>query len=207
MYALIYNNEIKVGPREWNKRVFEFEYNILTNQTANLPSEWTSTEVITIDANTSIVPVYHTDDEYNPKIEQPAGPTLTVYADHVDAHMGKVDKDINQVKAELKAVVATLRYEKEISGVDVNGMHVMTDRSSQAMLSGATNYVNLSPLATINWKAADGTWSEINQVQVEAMALAVAGHVQSCFSQEMTYNGQIDACTTLAELDALEFTF
>lgn len=206
MYALIYNNEIKVGPREWNKRVFEFEYNALTSQTANLPSEWTSTEVIAVDANTSIVPVYYTSEEYNSKIEQPAGPTLTLYADRVDAHMGKVDKDIEQVKRELKAVVADLRWKKETSGIEVSGSVVKTDRESQSTLSGAVSYVELSPTATIDWKTENG-WVQLNRTQIETMALAVAQHVQQCFTQEKAYGVQIDACTTLAELDALEFTF
>lgn len=206
MYALIYNNEIKAGPREWNKRVFEYEYNALTDQTANLPSEWASTETITVDANTKIIPVYFSDEVYNPKIEQPAGPTLTLYADHVDAHMGKVDKDIEQVKRELKAKVAELRWLKETAGLDVDGSIVKTDRESQGTLSGAVSYVELDPTTTVTWKTENG-WVELNRTQIEAMALAVASHVQACFSQEKAYGVQIDACTTLAELDALEFTF
>lgn len=82
-----------------------------------------------------------------------------------------------------KAELAALRYEKEIAGVTVGGSTVLTDRLSQAMLTGAFIACQIKPNREIQWKGKNG-WTKLNASQISAIASAVSDHVQACFERE-----------------------
>lgn len=102
---------------------------------------------------------------------------------------------IETIKATAKQKIATNRYLKEIGGVSLlDGSKVDTDRDAQAKLSGALLFVQRNPTATIDWKGAGG-WTTLNKEQIEAIADAVASHVQSCFTEERLAVIELDAIT------------
>lgn len=108
--------------------------------------------------------------------------------------------------ADLAAYAASARYKKEVGGIVVSGATVQTDRGSQAQLTGAYNFVQANPSASIQWKQADGSFVELSAEQITAIALAVAGHVQGCFAKEAEVLAGINAepatITTTAQIDA-----
>lgn len=112
---------------------------------------------------------------------------------------------LDQAKAFKLASLAAYRYEKEIGGIECNGISVKTDRESQSMLNGAITFFNWNPEAIINWKGTNG-WVQVNRATLENVAKTVGAHVQTCFSQEKTHAEAIEALVTKEEVEAYDFT-
>jgi hypothetical protein len=107
------------------------------------------------------------------------------------------------VAVDLYAYAATKRYTIETGGIVINGISVMTDRASQSLITGAYNYVDANPDITVQFKTTAG-FVELTATQVNAVANAVAAHVQASFAAEGAIDQQIiaDTITTTAEIDA-----
>lgn len=105
---------------------------------------------------------------------------------------------------ELISYAATRRYSVETGGIQVDGVQIDTTRDSQAMISGALAYVQTSGATSVEFKAASG-WITLSAEQVKAIALAVAAHVQRCFSAERIADEAITsgALTTFDQLDVM----
>lgn len=80
------------------------------------------------------------------------------------------------------------------------GQKILTDRESQALISGACIKAMMrSPDVVFDFKAASG-WITLNADQILAIGDAVAQHVQDCFTQRRLQYEEIAACTTLEEI-------
>ena len=55
---------------------------------------------------------------------------------------------------------------------------------------------------TINWKFPE-TWLTITKQELGYIVSQGVAYIQGCFDWEVQKNAEIDACTTLAELDAI----
>lgn len=108
-------------------------------------------------------------------------------------------------KAAKKRELAAWRYRTEVGGVSVNGVRVLTDRESQAQLTGALVSLQSGLLQSINWKSAHGTFVTLTPAEVQGIAAAVAQHVQGSFDAEKDYTTAIDACATVEEVNAIVF--
>lgn len=86
-------------------------------------------------------------------------------------------------RAELAKLIRERAGELEQAGITVNGGKVDTTRESQAMLSGAVNYVTLNPEAVIDWQGPDGTFTQLGKDQILGLALLVGQHVQAHFTR------------------------
>ena len=95
------------------------------------------------------------------------------------------------------------RYIYEISGITLNGIQIQTDRTTQATVSAA--FISLSQgLATsIDWKTGSGQWIAIGLPEITAIAQAVVSHVQNAFSLEKTLSDQVNAATTIEEVESI----
>lgn len=108
-------------------------------------------------------------------------------------------------KQELLAYAAAKRWEKEVSGITVSGVQVMTDERSQGLINGAYNMAKENSELTVEFKATSG-WLTLDAATVIGIGQAVGAHVQACFATEKDVAASIDAdaITTFAEID-LEF--
>lgn len=113
------------------------------------------------------------------------------------------DKPVENVRKELKQRVAAKRYTVETSGVSVNDSTILTDRESQATITGAKAFADLNPTAVVDWKSSTG-WVQISAAAISAIASAVGLHVQSCFSRERALSEAIDTATTIVDLKAVD---
>lgn len=113
------------------------------------------------------------------------------------------DKPVEIVRKEVKKLLASKRYTVEVSGVVVNGSTILTDRESQATITGAKAYADLNPAAVVDWKSPTG-WVQIDAATIGAIASAVGLHVQSCFSCERALSEAVDAATTVADIKAID---
>ena len=83
-----------------------------------------------------------------------------------------------------------------IQGQEVTALTGREDRSIylQAAQLGAANKT---------WKFGGNTWLVLSQADLNTIVTAVLDHVQTSFAEEAAKAAEIDACTTLAQLDAI----
>lgn len=84
--------------------------------------------------------------------------------------------------------VAAKRYDQEVKGINLNGMHISTDDRSKSLLTGKFNraQVALQQQDTewrAKWKAGD-MWVELSAEQIIGIGLVVDSYIQACFDRE-----------------------
>ena len=100
-----------------------------------------------------------------------------------------------------KERTAARRYDEEVKGITLSNMEISTDRTSQALLTGAVTAAQLDPNLTAKWKLKNGNVT-LDKTQLDTIAMAVRNHVQACFDREIEIIEAIDAGTfTDAMLD------
>ncbi|MBA8851177.1 hypothetical protein FHW20_002112 [Ochrobactrum intermedium] len=108
-----------------------------------------------------------------------------------------------EAKAALVAHVAQKRWEKEVGGIEINGLTVATDDRSKMMISGARLAAEADPGFTTRWKSG-GVFVTIDAPAVIAISNAVLAHVSACFALEAQVQADIEAgtITTVEQIDA-----
>ncbi|WP_296231533.1 DUF4376 domain-containing protein [uncultured Pseudomonas sp.] len=99
--------------------------------------------------------------------------------------------------------LAAYRFEFETGGLDLpGGLHILTDRESQAQLSSAFVTLQSGLVADTDWKAANG-WEIVTLEQITPIAKAVAAHVRGCFRGERTVQTAIKAASTMTDIESI----
>ncbi|PTW53569.1 uncharacterized protein DUF4376 [Breoghania corrubedonensis] len=106
---------------------------------------------------------------------------------------------------DLKDALATLRYKRESSGIDVRDMQVATDNESLAKIVGARMKADKDASFTTRWKAING-WFPLNAEEIVAMSDAALAFISACFDAEEAVSVQIDA-GAISTLDELTTAF
>jgi hypothetical protein len=115
---------------------------------------------------------------------------------------GEVDfETLKQAKA---WEIADKRWRAETGGITIGGVEITTDRESQALLMGAVLAAQNNPEYAVNWKAKNG-WFELDAATLIAIGNAVGSHVQACFDREKELQEQVEAATTIEELNTIEW--
>lgn len=114
------------------------------------------------------------------------------------------EPDNNHPGLTLPEYAAAKRWEKEVGGIDINGLTVATDDRSKTMISGARVAAQNDPEFSTQWKSADGTFVTIDAAAVIAISDAMLAHVSSCFAIEAQVLVEIAGGTisTFAQIDA-----
>jgi len=111
-----------------------------------------------------------------------------------------INKNIKNVKADLKNILSRIRYDREIAGtVTDSGTTVRTDRESQSMTSNAYQSLTSGLISETDWKSPEG-WTAVTKTELEPIALTVANHVRKCFKAEKTVSDIIESAETVDEL-------
>lgn len=101
-------------------------------------------------------------------------------------------------------LLAAERYRRETAGLIVDGHTVLTDRQSQALITGAHALALAEgPGFATRFKTADG-FVTLDQAQVIALAVAVGRHIQACFAREAEIAATVAAARTVAEVRAVD---
>lgn len=106
---------------------------------------------------------------------------------------------LQEYKLEKKKEAASIRYQHE-----VNHPTLDTSRDAQGLITGAWATCQMNPDAVIDFKATDGSWSQLTKTEIDPLALAVTSWVQACFSHEKTLCDLIDAASTKEEVDSVD---
>lgn len=113
---------------------------------------------------------------------------------------------LEEYKAERIAEVAQKKWEVETGGLTVEGVFIDTTRESQSMITGAYNFALLNqstPDWTIDFRASTG-WITLTASEMIGIGAAVAAHVQASFTRYRALEESITACTTVAEVAAID---
>lgn len=207
MYVITHHHdydEVLLGPIEWRPAfiasVLQSDLDLDTKPVVLQSDE--SRIPYYILPNVRVRPVVEEPVEYNPKIQFLNGP-LWSYTDDV-AVMSWIaaDKDINIVKAELKNLVASERYNREIAGTTatVQGQLVSVDTNRGSRDIFVQKYLLMAETDQVEWKFPEG-WLVLSKEELGQIVAAGANHVQAQFAWEAAKSAEIDTCATLAELD------
>jgi hypothetical protein len=203
-YVLVQNNEtVILGPIFWNFRMFQSELRDEFDLEVSIPQS--NEGVYKINEGFSIIPVEETVPSHNTKIEQLAGPFYTFTDTLATASYNVVPKSIESVKSELKTIVASNRYGKEVAGtkVTIQGkeISVSTTRGDrdiflQALQLGADGK---------NWKFDEGFFV-LSIAELQSIVGAIVGTVQGAFDWEASKISEIDSAESLEVLDAINLS-
>jgi hypothetical protein len=202
MYALIQNNQIKVGPRDYNPGFFNqfFENN---NINFEAPVSYDSQESIVIDNDTKIVFVNDlVNPVYDPLTEQLAGPFWDTSTTPVTGEYQVADRSLDAIKNDLKAKVSEIRYNKESSGitVEIQNTPVALDTTRDSRHIWFQSLLLLPDNSTQNFKFNNQQWLELSKADIQTIVQAIVDHVQSAFDWEAAKVIEIDTADTKQKL-------
>lgn len=205
MWALISNDIIEQGPRDWNRWVFQGWIGDNLNLLISLPQQPTSNDPVIINDYTRIVPVIlDPTPDFHSRTQQLAGPDLTIGEFSVTGSYSVADQPMAQVQGAMLNQLASNRYNQEIAGCTVtlqeHSLWVSTDRTTRqiwlnALQQGVTNQ---------SWKFTNTTWLTLDTAEMQSVADAMTAHVQAAFDWEKSLHDQIVTATdleTLANID------
>lgn len=200
MYALIHNNEIKVGPRDYTFSFFR-DYLIKQNILFDLPYEF-SGDRLEISSNIKIIkvqdPIIPT---YNHLIEQLSGPYYDLTVEPVSAFYGVAPIAIDSIKNTLIALAATERRKKELSSftMTIQGQDVIihTDKEERATWHQLLSVIGDG---VVKFKFSPTLWLDLVLSDVQSVIAAISNHVQSAFVWEAGINDEIKLSNSPEEL-------
>lgn len=206
MYALVHKERVLVGPMKWNRGLFEGALARI-KVSGHVPRLAPDADKLPIvyDADTKIMPARYETPDHNTRIQRTYGPFWTFDNDIAVGTFAIKDKEIEFVKADLKNEAAAERYRREVAGttMDLKGTTVSLDTSRDGRNVFIQKYSIMADNETINWKFPEG-WLNITKTELGSVVAAGAAYIQEQFDWEAAKATEIDACTTLTELDAVE---
>lgn len=120
--------------------------------------------------------------------------------EEVAAHLNPPEPPITAEK--LKAIVTAFRWEVETGGITMpGGVRVATGIDDQNRITSVVANAERAGLEQVDFKAAEG-WAKVTLGELQAIATAVALHVQACFSAERAHHEAIDALVIQHQGDA-----
>jgi len=203
MYAIVYHHdydEVLLGPIDWKPRyiasIIQQDLDLTDMPNISVADEGRVPYEIT-----NKVWAYRVDQSFpeaNHKLQKFEGP-FWVFENQVALQTHTVvDKSVDEVKGELRPQAAARRYQLENEGVDVliqdKVVRVSTARQDRSIYTTAVP----GP-----WKFSNGEWLTLSQEDLNTIISAVQTKVAGAFEWEQTKLTEINACTTLAELDAI----
>lgn len=112
-------------------------------------------------------------------------------------------EQLRAAKDALKVSVTAKRWEVETGSITLNGMCVLTGTEDQNRITSVVANARRAGIETVDFKAASG-WVTISVNDVEAIATAIARHVQDSFTAERAHHEAIDALQDRAAVAAYD---
>lgn len=112
-------------------------------------------------------------------------------------------QELQARKAQAVERVTAMRWARETGGIALQDMRIDTTLADQNRLTTVIANAQLAGLNSVDFKAASG-WVTLTLQEVQAVAAAIAVHVQRCFSAERAHHQAIAACQDFDQLSALD---
>jgi len=116
------------------------------------------------------------------------------YTELLDDYHAWRDALAADARQDTLAALADYRYQVETAGIEIDGQQILTDRESQAQLTGTYQSLSQPFVDSIDWKAAGG-WITVTEAELRPIAEAVAKHVQGSFTAERRVAESLDTTT------------
>ena len=203
-YVLMENRQtVLLGPIDWRYRFIQSELDDLEVAYIVPPTEQ---GYLQFTPELEIFPIAETQSpEIDVRYEDPVGPTWTIMPNMTAVETyTKQDRPLFAVRQTLKDIVASQRYNREVSGttatVDTVSINLSTARGD-ARTQWNTLLTTIGT-GTVNWKFPEG-FLELELADVELMVSAIAAHVQAAFDWEKAQGDAIDAAADMTALKAI----
>lgn len=208
-YLLVENKQIvHLGPVPWKHRFIQAELDDLEVYFNVNPTE---TGYVKINDKFELIPLveditpdydiiyHHLAGPFYTYNEQPDG-TFTATMTHT-IH----DNPLESIKGHFKQIVANERYRKENMGTTANvqGQIVTVDTSRENRNTLVQAFLLMSNTDTINWKFPEG-FITLSYSEIESVVATGALYIQAQFDWEVAKNAELDACTSVEEIKAVE---
>ena len=204
MYVLVHKERVLVGPRDWNRPMFEGALERLKLSTL-LPRRDPQELPFIIDEDTYITNSAIVIPPHDELIETYHGPYWNF--ENKDLAVGTYEikeRPIGSIKEALMNQVAAERYRKEVSGAKttIQGLEVSLDTSRDGRNIFLQKYSLMSDADTVNWKFPEG-WLTLTKTELGAVVFEGASHIQAAFDWEKAKVEEIEAAADAATLKAI----
>ena len=204
MYVLVHKERVLVGPRDWNRPMFEGALQKLKLETL-LPRRDPQELPILIDEDTYITSAAIVIPPHNERIETYHGPYWNF--ENKDLAVGTYEikyKTLGSIRELLTNEAAAERYRREVAGTKttIQDLEVTLDTSRDGRNVFIQKYTLMGENDTVNWKFPEG-WLTLTKVELGAAVSAGAAHIQGSFDWEKAKIEEIEAAETVEVLDAI----
>jgi len=157
-------------------------------------------------SNSSIVELKVQHPDFNPFFEQysDTGEAEVINDEYFVKYLVE-DRDLEEVKKDIRPSITMFRYDKEIEGTTLeDGTKVLTDRDTQAAANNVYTALTNGIIATANWKGPEG-WTTVTAESFLPIITAISTHVKKCFDAEFSTLEALNALTTMDEIKAFNY--
>lgn len=208
LYSLIHDQQLLLGPIKYNYQLINYDLEELDIE-QKLTSKSFDQVPIQFDEKTFLLPAREVYPEYDARYQKLSSPTWSIETENdtpteVVFTYSVVDRSLEEVKSEIKSLVAPERRNKENTKatLTIQGTEISVSTSRENRLSFASKL--LSSPGPHNFKFGDETWIQITTTDLESIIHAIDEKVQEAFDWELAKIQEIDACTTIDEVYAVE---
>jgi hypothetical protein len=135
-----------------------------------------------------------------------AGPHQTLGWDYDLASWTLVDSRTFETAKDIRIEeVSKCRRDEEEDFV-YGGTPIKLDSDTQARIDSAISGLERKPTGSTVWWQSGTTFIQFDLPGLEALGIAAFDHVEACFNNAKVLIETLQACTTIAELDAVDIT-
>jgi hypothetical protein len=120
------------------------------------------------------------------------------------ADMNNDPSSIDTRRRKRKEELKNKRQQVVDGGTTITGDEVRTDAKGRASLVESLSVEDLVPGQSFDWNTQDGGWVTLSYGQLKQYQTGVNGHVQDSFTNHRSLDAELDAATTLEEIDAVD---
>jgi hypothetical protein len=208
LYSLIHDQQLLLGPIKYNYQLINYDLEELEIE-QRLTSKSFNQVPIQFDETTFLLPAKEIYPEYDSKYQKLSSPTWNIVTENdipteVVFTYNAVDRSLEEVKSEVKSLIAPERRNKENTEITliIQGTEISVSTNRENRLSFASKL--LSSPSPHNFKFGDETWIQITTTDLESIIQAIDVKVQEAFDWELAKIQEIDACGTIDEVYAVE---
>lgn len=207
-YIMVQNRQtILLGPMPWRARFMQSELDDLgIDYQVPLADPESYIDVIENSGTITgieIFPVEVVVPEHDLRLHNLGGPYYSYYNNLAYGEYTLLEKSIDQIRGNLKNIIAAQRYQKEVAGttIDIQGMTVPLNTSREGRLQ-YDNLLNSIGDKTISFKTSNG-FVTLDAAAVKAIIDTIFLYIQDQFAWEQSMHNIIDAAQTFDELKQL----
>lgn len=204
MFVLVHKERVLVGPRDWNRPMFDGALKKLKIDVM-LPRRDPQEVPFIIDEDTYITKSVTVIPPHNEVFETYHGPYWNF--ENPQQAVGTFaikTREIPQIREIMIRQAADERYRKEVSGtkMTIQDIEVSLDTSRDGRNIFLQKYSLMQDTDIVNWKFPEG-WLTLTKEELGLVVFTGAQHIQSAFDWEMSKVDEINSADTVEALEAI----